>query len=306
MEYVNDEILNSLIEKSIVVADELENKYNYPSNITHLLYLIIPAFIIKYSNEFTILDSFRNIPIMISGNNDKIYQAYYFSKLVYDNGEYKTNKGIVLNNYENIDLMQLLDNLVHEFNHAINSINQQILQRDNKIYVRTGLTSIIYNKDLSVSGKLDNSILEEVINTKQTESLIDIINSFNKYNINNSIVSTTLYSIGNIISNKYSSDAYYVQSYICKSLMENKTFISTLEKLRFNGDISDIETWFDMITGEEKSYNRLIDLLKRTFDLEIELTKTKWFKKNKINKIKELNNEAIHIINKFNNNCNYK
>lgn len=306
MEYVNDEILNSLIEKSIVVADELENKYNYPSNITHLLYLIIPAFIIKYSNEFTILDSFRNIPIMISGNNDKIYQAYYFSKLVYDNGEYKTNKGIVLNNYENIDLMQLLDNLVHEFNHAINSINQQILQRDNKIYVRTGLTSIIYNKDLSVSGKLDNSILEEVINTKQTESLINIINSFNKYNINNSIVSATLYSIGNIISNKYSSDAYYVQSYICKSLMENKTFISTLEKLRFNGDISDIETWFDMITGEEKSYNRLIDLLKRTFDLEIELTKTKWFKKNKINKIKELNNEAIHIINKFNNNCNYK
>lgn len=306
MDYLNDEIVNSLIDKSVKVADEIALKNNYPDNITHLLYLIIPAFVIKYSHENMIFESFKKIPIVISGKEEKYTQAFYYSKLKKENDEYSTDKGIVLNNYDNIGLMQLLDSLVHEFNHAINSINQNIYVSDNIIHVRTGLTSILYNMELEPIGKNDNTILEEIINTKQTENIIDIINSFNNYNINNSVVNNTLYAINNSINNNFLSEAYYLQSFVCKNLMANKTFISTLEKLRFNGDINDIESWFDMITGKDGSYNRLFLLLKKTFNLELELTKTKWFKKNKINKIKELNNEIMNIINLFNNNCNYK
>lgn len=301
--------INNLIENSIKTAENLENQYHYPSNITHLLYLIIPAFIIKYGieNERLILDSFTKIPILINDKQDQVYQAYYSSIPVIENDRYLTHKGIVLKNYQNISLMQLLDNLVHEFNHAINSINQELKISDDKLYVRTGLTSIIYNKDnLNPIGKEDNSILEEIINTKQSELIIDIINSFSNYKINNSTVVNTLYSIKSSISNSYQSNAYLLQSLVCKRLIENKTFFSTLENLRFKGNISDIESWFDSITGHDGSYKRLIELLKLTLDYQLELEKNKLLKYFVVNKIKKVNQEAMAIVNLFDQNCNYR
>ena len=203
--------------------------------------------------------------------------------------------------------MQLLDNLVHEFNHAMNSINQELKIIDDKLYVRTGLTAIIYNKNtLSSINKEDNSILEEIINTKQTEMIIDIINSFNNYEIENTTVVNTLYSIKNSITNTYQSNAYLMQSMVCKSLIENKTFFSTLENLRFKGNIDDISVWFDSITGEDGSYKKLIELLKLTINYQVEFSKKKLFKSFIINKIKNVNKEAMDIVNAFNQNCNYR
>ena len=301
--------INSIIDNSIKIADDLGKKYNYPSNITHLFYLIIPAFIIKYGleNERLILDSFMKIPVLINDKQDQVHQAYYTSRPVYINDQIITHKGIVLNNYQNISLLQLIDNLVHEFNHAINSINQELTIIDDKLYIRTGLTAIIYNKNnLTVIGKQDNSILEEIINTKQSEMIIDIINSLSNYEINNSTVVSTLYSIKNSIENSYQSNAYLLQSLVCKNLIENKTFFSTIENLRFKGNVNDIESWFDTITGKDGSYNRLIELLRQTIDYQVELSKKKKFKYFIINKIKKLNQEAMSIVKLFDQNCNYR
>ena len=301
--------INILINNCVKVANDIGSRYNYPSNITHLFYLIIPAFIIKYGleNERIILDSFNKIPVLIDDKQDQIYQAYYRSIPKYENNQIVTNKGIVLKNYKDISLMQLLDNLVHEFNHAMNSINQELKIIDDKLYVRTGLTAIIYNKNtLSSINKEDNSILEEIINTKQTEMIIDIINSFNNYEIENTTVVNTLYSIKNSITNTYQSNAYLMQSMVCKSLIENKTFFSTLENLRFKGNIDDISVWFDSITGEDGSYKKLIELLKLTINYQVEFSKKKLFKSFIINKIKNVNKEAMDIVNAFNQNCNYR
>ena len=283
--------INQILEQGIQTADLLAEKYHYPSNITHLLYLIIPAFLVKYgpSNEKKIIHSFMNIPIIIDDKQDEVYQAYYMSIPFLNSGEYFTNKGIVLKNYKNISLMQLLDNLVHEFNHAINSINNEVRVVDNSLYIRTGLTFIIYDKNtLKAIGKKDNSVLEEIINTKQTEMIIDIINSFNQYNISSREVINTLYAINSEINNFYQSNAYLLQSLVCRTLMENKTFLSTLENLRFIGEIDEIENWFDSITGRKKSYLRLTQILKKTLDLQIEITKKQGIKFLKINKIKKL------------------
>ena len=60
------------------ITDEITKNYNYPENIRHLLYIIIPAFIIKYNleNERIIIDTFKNIPIIMitarSQDEDKI------------------------------------------------------------------------------------------------------------------------------------------------------------------------------------------------------------------------------------------
>ena len=197
--------LNTLLERCRNTVDEIAAIYRYPSNITHLLYLIVPAFIIKYGydQERYLFKAFTEIPVLILDSGDKVYQAYYSS--IPEKGEngYVTRKGIVLKHYQDIDLMQLLDNLTHEFNHAVNSIHNEILEKEDRLYIRTGLTYVIYDKNtLKPISKEDNSIVEEIINTKQTEMLIDIINSFNQYTIHDREISNTLYSIGNSITNK--------------------------------------------------------------------------------------------------------
>ena len=44
--------LNTLLERCRNTVDEIAVIYHYPSNITHLLYLIVPAFIIKYDDIY--------------------------------------------------------------------------------------------------------------------------------------------------------------------------------------------------------------------------------------------------------------
>lgn len=308
MEFSNEQI-NEILVKYKKEVDKISGYYNYPNNISHLLYLIIPAFIIKYGfrNEQIILKCFNEVPILIDDKKDKIYQAYYFSRPKLISEKITTIKGIVLNNYENISLMQLLDNLVHEFNHAVNSINNEVKVTDKEILIRTGMSNIVYNKEtLIVINKEQESIIEEVINTKQTEKIINIISNFLSYNIEDSEIESTIYAIGQSSNNNYKSDAYFLQSYVINKLIENKTFINTLEDLRFKGHISEIDYWFDSITNQKGSLKKLSSILMKSLELELKLNKKLFFKGSLIKRIQKLNNEAMVIVNTFDNNCNYK
>lgn len=302
-------ILNELMSHCKSTVDHLIEEYHYPSNIGHLLYLIVPAFIVKYGiqNERYILKSFEQIPILINDRDDPVFQAYYSSIPKEENGKIITMKGIVLNHYENIELMQLIDNLVHEFNHAINSINNEVLWDEKEIKVRTGLSYIIYDRNtLQPIRKEESSIVEEIINTKQTELIIDIIHSFYQYEFTDPAITNALYSIHSSIDRHYQSNAYLLQSLVCRSLMENKTFISTLENLRFQGNVEEIPTWFNHMTGIPNSFQKLVHLLNETLKLQMDLDKKKGIRFLKIGKIRSLNQEAMNIVEKFNQNCNYR
>lgn len=307
MKYDN-EFINQLINQEIKFSDTISRMCHYPDNITHLLYLIIPAFILKYGNSYKNLieKCFSTVPIVINDKQDQVYQAYYFSKPILENGEYKVLKGIVLNNYQNIGLMQLLDNLVHEFNHAINSLQNELNINQN-ISIRTGL---VYNyfdkKTLNFVTRGEETILEEVINTKQTENIIDIIHSFSNYEIQNTVVQNTLYSIYHSIDVNYHSNSYLIESIVCKQLLQNKTFLSTIETLRFEGQLEDIHHFFDSIVGKEESLLKLSQYLNQSINLQKELSNTKWFKKNKINKIRDINQKALTIVQEFDRNTIYK
>ena len=63
-----------LVERYIPFVNELQNMYGYNSNITHLLYLIIPAFVHKYSisKENLIINTFRQTKIIISTKEHKL------------------------------------------------------------------------------------------------------------------------------------------------------------------------------------------------------------------------------------------
>lgn len=309
MNFTNDEFMLYL-NKYRSFVDEVSLKYGYTNNISHLLYVIVPAFVFKYGlrEEKYILDIFRNIPIIISDRGDLVYQASFARNLRQVNGEYMSDKCIYLYNYENISLMQLLDNLVHEINHAVNSIKNEITFDSNYVYLRTGLTNIIYNKStLKSVGNQGNMILEEIINTRQTELLIDLIADFSKYEISDTEIANIVYSVKNFdFGNSYKSHSYYLEATVCKKLLENKTFINTLENLRYQGEVSELDSWFDNITGEAGSFKKLGELLSKTIKLEEEFVNAKWFKKAKINKIRFHIKEVVELVEKFNINCNYR
>lgn len=312
---MNQDNINEFLNKYISFVDNLSIKYNYSANIKHVLYLIIPAFVMKYGikEERNILSCFDNVPVKISEVENKRCTAYFNRKLYSKEEEgltkYYSIKEIVINNYYGSSLVELIDNLVHEFNHAVNSIINEVKWNDSEVSLRTGLSYInFYREDISkVKSKSKDITLEEIINTTQTESIINIINSFNNYSIDNHEFCNTLYSLKHDIDTSgYKSNAYYFQSYICKELTTNKTFLPTIENLRFKGNVDDIENWFDNITGISNSYNKLITLLDEIMKKESELVNVKWFKKIKVNNIIAKSREVLDIIKIFDQNCIYK
>lgn len=298
--------LNNLINECIDFSNQLSKAYDYPDNVTHLLYIIIPAFIIKYGKKDVIKSCFSKTFITITSKSDKVKPASYISIPYYENNEVRTKKVVILNNYNNSDLIELLDSIVHEFNHAVNSLINEV-NVDDFVTLRTGIVHNYFDKTTLKCVKRDESIiLEEVINTKQTEDIINIISSFSNYEYDSSTVNSTLYSISHSFNN-YKSNAYLLEGLVCQKLLENKTFISTFEKLRFDGYVDDIYHFFDSIVDKEGSLLELSKLLSKSLELISELSNTnKLFKKRKINKINEITNNALRIVEKFNNNTIYK
>ncbi len=303
----NEMQMNIIFEKYIKFVDDLP--YNYIDNIKNLLYIIVPAFMLKYGldNERTILNTFKDVRILIKEGSNKRVQAFYKSIPVKDDNDIELHKFIVLQNYHDNSLVELLDNLVHEYNHALNSENKEISYKENKMFIRTGLSYIIYDKDtLEFISKDNNYILEEILNTKETEEIINIIHGFLNYKFDNKKISTALYFIDNHIKDKYSSESYRLETFFTKDLTSNRTFMTTLSKLRIKGAIEDIDYWFDNITGVKGSYKNLVSIIVEVTDIKNK--EPKWiFGKNKWKRhINELYKNALSIINTFNNNCNYK
>jgi len=296
---------NRLIEAEKQFVDNLCDDYEYDSNIRHLLYLIVPAFIIKYgmNREKIIHNTLKEVKILKSNQVSKQIKGYYVARPIKIDNELKVIKHLVLYNYSSISLINLLETLVHELNHAINSYNNTIKITNKYICLRTGLTHLIYDKNTLESIKKDSSyILEEIINTKQTDDVINIIKGFDK---NNSLISSTIFSINGETPTVYISESYYLEGYICKEIINNRTFIRTLENLRMSGEIYSVSSWFDDIYGKKGTYKEMINLLIQIIELEKELAYKKLFKNQIIHKIRGYSKRVMNIINKFNENSNY-
>ena len=306
---LNQENINSFLDKYISFVDTLSDEYQYEANIRHLLYVIVPAFIYKYgvSNESAILNCFKEIKIYVNGTYDKIVTATFSRSLKKNKDGYYTDKFIVINNYSSSSLPELIDNIVHEFNHAINSINNEIFYDDNNIFVRTGLCTLIYDKNMEFIKKSNENCLEEILNTSETEEIIDIINSFGKFSIDNSELANMFYALNGELGGKsYESDAYSYQKYICTNLINNKTFTPTIKNLRFKGFISDIPKLFDDVIGEEGSYDKLNKILTEMHTLIIKYSRSSMFKKFILNKINTKASYVTKLIDEYDQKCIFR
>ena len=302
--------INGFLNKYISFVDNISLKFNYPNNIRHLLYLIVPAFIIKYSmsNEMLILNCFKNIKIYIGQSNNNGVLASFNRILRKSSDGYYTEKYIIINEYHGASLPSLIDSIVHEVNHAVNSFNNEISYDDKFIKVRTGLSHTLYDKKtLKIISKSKEVLLEETINTEQAEDIVNIINSFNRYDIVNVEFSNMLFALkSEIKSSIYVSNSYSLESYVCDALLKNKTFIPTISNLRLKGFVDEIPRLFDDVIGRSGSYKKLNLLLDEIYNLQLKYSKSKVFKNFILNKIKKKANEVLSLIEEYDNKCIYK
>lgn len=296
-----------LVNKYIPFVDRISDSYQYPANIQHLLYLVIPAFIEKYGykNETLIQNVFQNVVIQIKEDKNSLEEAFYTSipKLV--QGKVCTYQYVILRKYSSNHFIQLLDNLVHEFNHAIHSYRKEIRIENDRLYLRTGLTEAVYTyPSLEWLSKKNTYLLEEILNTIQTEEVINIIK--NHQDTTNEEIATSIRAINQETGSYYRSKSYYLETVLFQHVLKNRTFTSTLNNLRLSGDIDDIESWFDHITGIPNSYANLNQYLVDIMNLELEYQKKKYFKGMVLSKIKNLLHQCFSIIDTFNDNCHFK
>ena len=302
--------VNFLIDKYQAFINTVSYKYNYDDNITHLIKLFLIAFVMKYDikNEKVIMDCFMNTRIVVSNQKKDNEEAFFYRNLTLSE-DYISNKYIIINDFNKENYLDLIDTLIHEFNHAINSMKNEIKIDSECIYLRTGLSYITYKKDdlNNAIGKSDEYILEEVINTKQTIDIINIIKDIDINDIESNEFCNFVTAVKReLAGDTYVSKAYFLESKILETLIKNKTFISTLENLRFIGEINEIELWFDSIVNIEGEYKKLNRTLREIFDLEIVYINRNFFKKTIESKIKQKINTVNVVVERFNNNCIYK
>lgn len=94
--------IDLFLNNYINFVDSLSNKFHYDNNIKHILYIIVPAFIIKYGiiNERKILNIFKNVEILIINTEDSRHTASFNRKIIKLGDEYRIDKTIFLNRYK--------------------------------------------------------------------------------------------------------------------------------------------------------------------------------------------------------------
>lgn len=292
--------INYLIKKYKGFVEELSKKYDYSENIKHVLLLIVPLFIYKYKieNEEIVLSVFLDTPIIINNKDFGPLKASYVFDLV-KNEEIKLNKKIIINNYKNINVLELFDSIVHEYMHAINSKINYYKKENNIIYIRIGLSYVLYDNNFNLVGKNKKYILEEIINTKETELFINMINSLSFDFALEEEVYNLISSLKRMFMDGYKTKAYILQMHICREIVNNRSFYNTIVNFRFKGELEDVDKWFDQFTGVKDSYNILNDELVNIFELSKLYDKKRFFKKRVVRRIRISNDKIQGILNKF-------
>ena len=292
--------INYLIKKYKKFVEELSKKYDYPDNIRHVLLLIIPLFVYKYKveNEEKVLSVFLETPIIINNKDYGPLKASYMFDLE-RKPDINIKKKIVINNYKNINVLELFDCIVHEYMHAINSKINFFKKENDIIYIRTGLSYVLYDMDYRLIGKNKKYILEEIINTKETELFVNMINDLEFDFTLDEEVYNLVNSLKRMVMDGYKTKAYILQMHICRLIVDNRSFYNTIVNFRFKGEIDAIDRWFDSFTGVEGSYNILNNELVNIFELSKLYDSKRWFKRKIVRKIRAGNDKVQAILKNF-------
>jgi len=285
----NNNTINPFLDQIVFTIDSMCEKKDIPQELVDYLYLVCSGMILYYGLDYTkeIYQSINDTKY-IYGLKDletKLTPAEYNrikNKINYRENAYaisqvnstyindKVNKILnitytllIARNTPNKE--ELLEFITHELNHILSSINNTFTYTEDSIYFRYGLFKTKIGKDNDETGR----ILNEIINTLQTEDIIKIIIDLKKYKINNPKFNNALNSIITTLdSKKYVASGYETFVNLYRPLFSNQEFKSTINKCILDGNIEDLEKKINTQLGNH-SYTRmnlLLDSLYQSFE----------------------------------------
>lgn len=154
-------------------------------------------------------------------------------------GKYHINRRIYVSQYDRTP-DEFIENLIHEINHVVNSINFPIYVRNSDKIVRTGIALYWLNSDYSESSSFD-----EAVNVLQTAEIMEHILDFCDYHINDSEMKYVLDSIK--CAHGKSRDGFGYENIVplVRPLYKDKTFKEVTELGRISGEIKSVREKFD-------------------------------------------------------------
>lgn len=280
----NQNTINPFIDQIVYTIDNMFEKKDIPQEIINYLYLVSAGMILNYGLDYTkyiykAIGDTKYIYGMEDINNklskeeyerlnfDIKQNAYAISKVesCSQDGDITKILGIsytLLIANTNANKHELLEFIVHELNHILSSLNNTFIYKDNDLYFRYGLfrTRINNSKDKLETGR----ILNEVINTLQTEDIIKNIIKLKDFKIFNVKFNRALRVIKDLEVDEYRASGYEPFVNLFRPLYEKDNYRGLINNSTLEGKIDDIQEVIDHKLGMY-SFDNMIDNLESLY-----------------------------------------
>lgn len=264
-QFCTDESVNSLLEYSKLVVDSISLPVS-DHKLRSLQYLVFAGMVSYYGFEHIdeITSAFKNykflyinepIPSFLKKQGNVSSSSFGTLNLntvalfhpVYDfSCRRKSAEGeIILSSYYKMQPDELLENMVHEVNHAVTSINNGISFVNGDKTTRMG----IYTKNHE-SNTRNNYILEESFNVLQAAEITEHILGFSNFNVCDCDIKYSLDSMRYAANKKRNGFGYEDTVGIVRPLYNNSSFGQYLKECRITGNIQNIDKMFDCKAGK--------------------------------------------------------
>lgn len=243
----------------MTLIEDIKIKNDLNNEEYELLKIAYELFCAYYKDKTLIENVFKNIPLFIKKEKGKVKALY--ARRIYKKGkDIRTKAKIVIRKNDINDLNDLLDEVVHEYNEAINTYNNELDIDNNQVVARRGLELKVMTKRLKTN-KIFNTLLEEVINAYQSEEILSLLKD-DDFNIENNV----------------NTVKYRKESFLIKDLLNNSSFMKSLNQARLTGNIKEFEqTIYDKFKVKNFLF-KLNNLLEESNSLEKSFKKKEIFK----------------------------
>ena len=288
--FYTDEACNDLLNYSKFLVDQINKSKYCPQELRVLQYVIFAGMISYYGFEYvdTIYKAFADpnfyytnsslSEIMESNNifdpsvenSIKNGDVGAFVLLRFGKnglGKLYVNRDIyiIYTNDSNPD--ELLEKVVHEVNHVINSINNPICIKGGNEAVRSGLSIIGL-----VDAERSYNMLEESVNVLQSAEIVEHILAFTQCDVKNAEIKRLLDKIKYAYGSKREGLGYENVVPLIRPLYLNSEFNKVVKRQRMVGRIVPIKEHFERKVGDG-SYNEFC----KTLD-ELEVSSNSFWK----------------------------
>ncbi len=270
-QFCSDEAVNGLLNYGKRVVDQACCKYERPSELKTIQYLVFAGMVSYYGFEHIdeITKAFRDNKFYYTkksvidfmqehvGSKSALdcltpdtmaysYQNYFHNRT---KNQYYAECMIVVSDQKQCAPDRLLENTTHEINHAVNSVVKKITPVGGSFKSRMGL----YERDFR-DGSRKNIMLEESFNTLQSAEIMDHILEFTNYRVDDPEIKYALDSIKYAAGKKRMGLGYVKVTPVVRPLYENSRFNGILRDRRLDGNIDVVRDEFDAKVGVGSFY----------------------------------------------------